>query len=238
MSSKLHNAFNLIRNGHFMIFLNEIRKRIYSRSVSIGLQRDMNDEFEAPSAKIEFQIRPLKNEDVDFLLDTSSDTTINPRIIASQKSMVNANIQTCYVAVTSSDKPCFMQWLIGYDDKEELEKHSRGIFPPIKKHEALLEGAYCNPDYRGLGIMQAAISLIVAENAPEIDARKIITFIDITNIPSLKGLQRSGFEPYLMRKCQSFLFYNTISFYPVSDELCDFFYKVTESDRIKTGINQ
>lgn len=232
MSSKISNAFHLIREGHFNVFFKEFRKRIYSRSVSLGLQRDLQNNFRAPSAKIEIQIRPLRKEDIAELLDTTNDPSINPRIIANQLGMVHANIPTCYVAVTEDGKPCYMQWLIGYEDNQKIEEYSKGVFPPLKKHEALLEGAYSNPAYRGLRVMPMAMSLI-AEKADEINARWVNTFVDITNIPSLKGCQRSGFKPYLLRKDRWFLFQRTITFHPVSDLMIEMFYKVTDSDRYK-----
>lgn len=217
-----------------MILLKEFRKRIYSKSVSFGLQRDLNNEFLAPSAKIEIKVRPLRKEDVPVLLDTTTDPSINPRIIANQLSMVDANIPTCYVAVTADDKPCYMQWLIGYDENHKIQEHFNGVFPALKKQEALLEGAYSSPDYRGLRIMPMAMSLI-AEKATEIKARWVNTFVDVTNIPSLKGCQRSGFSPYLLRKDHWFLFHQTTTFHPITDVMIDKFYEVTDSNRPKAN---
>ena len=237
MFSKLHNALQLIRSGHFIVLLKEFKKRIYSHSVSVGLQRDLNNDFPTPSAKIEIQVRPLRNEDIADLLDVSADPSINPRIIAHQKSMVDANIPTCYVAVTADNKPCYMQWLIGYEDNQKIEEYFEGVFPALKKSEALLEGAYSNPAYRGLRIMPMAMALI-AEKAAEINARWVNTFVDVTNIPSLKGCQRSGFTPYLLRRDRWFLFYRTITFHPISDTVNEIFYEVTDSERYKTSENQ
>ncbi|MAO64135.1 MAG: hypothetical protein CL666_03980 [Balneola sp.] len=232
MSSKIYNALQLIRKGHFIVLLNEFKKRIYSRSVSIGLQRDLNDEYQAPSAKIDIQVRKLRKEDVAELLDPTSDPTINPRIIANQLSMVNANIPTCFVAVTTDDKPCYMQWLIGNDKNQDIEKHFKGVFPALKKSEALLEGAYSNPAYRGLRIMPMAMALI-AEKATEINARWVNTFVDVTNIPSLKGCQRSGFKPYLIRKDHWFLFQLSSTFHPITDTMDNHFYVITDSVKNK-----
>lgn len=236
MSSKLFNAFQLIRKGHFIVVIEELRKRIYSHSISFGLQRDLKNEFEAPSAKIEIQIRPLRKEDTADLLDPAADPSINPRIIASQQSMVYANIPTCYVAVDADDKPCYMQWLIGYNENQETEKHFQGVFPPLKKSEALLEGAYSHPAYRGLRIMPRAMALI-AEKAVDMNARWVNTFVDVTNIASLKGCQRSGFKPFLLRKERWFLFRRTITFHPISESMNEMFFQVTDSDRDKTGGN-
>lgn len=230
MFSKIYNALQLIRKGHFIVLFEEFKKRMYSQSFSIGLQRDLENEFQASPAKIEIQVRPLSKEDVADLLGPTANTSINPRIIANQQSMVNANIPTCYVALTADNKPCYMQWLIGNEDNQIIENYFNGAFPSLNKQEALLEGAYNIPAYRGLRIMPMAMSLI-AEKAAEINARWVNTFVDITNISSLKGCQRSGFKPYLMRKDRCFLFHRTITFHPITDSMIERFYEVTDSNR-------
>ena len=53
--------------------------------------------------------------------------------------------------------------------------------------------------YRGMGIMSAAMARI-AERASELGARYVITFVQDSNIPSLKGCQRSGFAPHLLHQ--------------------------------------
>ena len=208
-------------------------KRIYSQSVSVGLQRDLENEFQAPAAKIEIQIRLLRKGDVADLLDPAADPSINPRIIVHQQSMVDANIPTCYVAVTADNKPCYMQWLIGYDDNQEIEKCFKGVFPALKK-TALLEGAYIHPAYRSFRIMPMAMSLI-AEKAAEMNARWVNTFVDITNIPFLRGCQRAGFNPYLLRKDRWLLFHRTVTFHPISLTMNKLVNELTDSDRHKTG---
>lgn len=234
MLSKIQHAYQLIQKGYFIVLIQEIKKQFYSHSISIGLQRDLSNEFKAPSAKIEIQIRPLKKEDVPKLLNPESTESLNPRIIANQQSMADANIPTCYVAVTEHDKPCYMQWLIGYKDNPVIKNYFKGIFPALKASEALLEGAYSNPDYRGLRIMPMAMSLI-AEKASEINARWVNTFVDATNIPSLKGCQRSGFKPYLIRKDRWLLFQLTSTFHPVTESMKQYFYEVTDSKPTNAG---
>ncbi|MFU8861727.1 MAG: GNAT family N-acetyltransferase [Cyclonatronaceae bacterium] len=236
MSSKLYNAYQLIRKGGITFFLTELKQRIYSRQVALGLQRDLENDFQAPEAKIDIQVRPLRIEDVAELLATPANSSINPRLIINQQNLVNAHIQTCYVAVTDNNKPCYMQWLIGYNNNPEIEKYFKGNFPPLKKHEALLEGAYCNPAYRGLRIMPKAMALI-AEKAGNVNARWVNTFVDVTNIASLKGCERAGFKPYLQRQNRWFLFHRTVTFYPISKAMDEMFYIVTESARRKNNDN-
>ncbi len=227
------NAYTLLRNGCYSVFYNEVKKRLYSKSFSFGLQRDLNKTFEAPLATIKIHIRPLNGVDTEVLLGETESAKGNPRIICHQRAILDAKIPTCYVAVTTNDKPCYMQWLISFKDNYKIQSHFKDIFPPLNPQEALLEGAYGNPEFRGLGIMPEAMSQI-AEKASLLNARWVNTFVDITNIASLKGCRRSGFEPYILRKERWFLFYRTVSFHPLPENLLDDYHLNTADNAKKT----
>ncbi len=219
---RLNKVSELARNGRFDILRDEWSKRFHSESFSFGLRRDMNKDFKAPEAKIKLHIRPLKAGDGEQILKNSSGNPVDPRIIASQYSLLEQDMPTCFVAATTDHTPCYMQWLIGPAQNDKLEQHFKGLFPRLKKGEALLEGAYCSPDYRGQRIMPAAMAQI-AEKAESINARWVKTFVDITNIPSLKGCRRSGFEPYVLRRDRWFLFRRTTSFHSIPEKLIEYY---------------
>lgn len=212
------NALILLRKGHFLVLCHEVRKRLYSKSYSIGLHRNLNNPFEAPLAKIDIHIRPLNEADAKILLAETKSAMVNPRILAYQRAIIKANIPTCYVAVTNKNEPCYMQWLIDNKDNDKIESHFQGIFPPLKPQEALLEGAYGNPEFRGLRIMPSAMAQI-AEKASLMNVRWVITFVDVSNIASLKGCRRSGFEPYVLRTERWLLFRRSVSFHPLPEKL-------------------
>jgi hypothetical protein len=48
--------------------------------------------------------------------------------------------------------------------------------------------------------MSEAMALI-AEHAPEVNARQVLTFVGVENIASLKGCQRAGFNPLILHRC-------------------------------------
>lgn len=233
--TSIKNAFHLLRGGHYSVFFDEFQNRLHSESLSFGLQRDLHKPFENPSAKIKIDIRHLQEDDVKVLLGEEVSGMVNPRIISSQCALINAKIPTCFVAVTTTDKPCYMQWLIGSEDNDQIQSHFKGVFPQLKKREALLEGAYGNPKFRGLRIMPAAMAQI-AEKASLINARWVNTFVDVTNIASLKGCRRSGFEPYLLRKERWFLFRLTISFHHLTEDLLNT-YHLNTADHTQKSMN-
>ncbi len=226
ISNRFSNAFNLLKGGYYSIFIEEFLKRVYSESLSFGLQRDLDTHFEAPKARIRISIRSLRREDVDKILESTPENPINPRITTNQRTMVNANFKSCYVVENIDEEPCYLQWLIGYSENEKLLEHFGGIFPRLNKGEALLEGAFSKPEFRGLGIMPSAMAQI-AEKGITISARWIKTYVNVTNIASLKGCKRSGFTPFILRKDRWFLFQRKISFHSIPKKLLETYYRDT-----------
>jgi RimJ/RimL family protein N-acetyltransferase len=81
----------------------------------------------------------------------------------------------------------------------------------------LLEGAYTPEAYRGMGIMSAAMARI-AERAAEGGARWVITFVDETNVASVKGCLRAGFAAYVKRHERFRLFRRQVAFASIPSE--------------------
>ena len=187
--------------------LRQLRTRITGRlrlglrfqKTRFGLRRDLAQPFPAPSAKIPISVRPLVEADLPALLAVDAATPPEDRFqIASRRVMADRRMAGGFVAVDERDgTPCYVQWLFGAADNDFVRR-LRG-FPQLAADEALLEGAYTPASHRGLGIMPAAMALI-AEKAEAFGARYVITFVDDTNIPSLKGCQRSGFSPDLLHR--------------------------------------
>jgi RimJ/RimL family protein N-acetyltransferase len=195
----------LVRRGSPRDILVIVRRFWQSETHYLGLRRDLCVPFTAPSAKVPIKVRELKPSDVKILLDTSNPTFSTDECILRhwQRKIVEAEIKTCFVAVTADDTPCYMQWLIGIEDLPRAKAFYGDQFPQIGPDEAILEGAFTPAEFRGQGIMPAAMALI-SEEAARRGARSIITFVANDNVPALKGCQRAGYEPYLERtRCWS-----------------------------------
>jgi len=124
------------------------------------------------------------------------------------------DIPTCYVAVMQDDTPCYMQWLMGSEHNDVIQKRFNHAFPLLAPDEALLESAFTPEAYRGMGIMSYAMAHI-AKKAENFKARWVITFVEKDNVPSLKGCKRAGFVPYLLRDVRWFLFKRRITWIPL-----------------------
>lgn len=206
---RLEIAFKLIFSGKLNIIVNNISTRINSEKLAIGFERKATKLFKSPNSKISFSIRLLEDSDINTLNE-------NYR----HERLVKENIKSCYIAYDSNNVNCYRQWLMSFSENEKIKKYFGNLFPELQNKEALIEGVFTKPNYRGLGIMPRAMSLI-SEKGFEEGYDRIIVFVDILNIPSLKGCLRSGFTPYCIRKEKWFLFIRYISFENITLEIND-----------------
>lgn len=223
------NGLRHLTDGELEFFLQEFKKRLWSTSISIGLRRDLWDKFQAPEARIHLSLRPFEDDDFEYFCDNGNLSGDYLKIIQDRRNFIDADIPTCYVAVCDENKPCYMQWLISPGENEKLQQIT-SEFPALNNDEALLEGALVRKSCRGMRIMPAAMARI-AEKALDFGARWVITFVDIENIPSLKGCRRSGFSPYILRKDRWILFRRFITYEKIPDKIFDQYFLRTEKSK-------
>lgn len=227
--TSVRRSLNLLREGHINIFFKELHKRTYNDCTTLGLRRDLDIPFTAPEAKTDISIRLLKKGDLGFLLEHGAVAKQHPKLASEREALVEADIPKCYVAVTPKNTPCFIQWVFRASQNDRIQNYFNGIFPTLDKDEALLEGAYMHRTFRGLGIMPAAIDKIL-QIEKEAGVQQVTTFVDINNIPSLKGIRRSGFFPYVMRKVRWLSFQRSISYHPIPQNILEK-YELSTTDR-------
>ena len=175
-----------------------LRLGLYRKSARYGLRRDLAFPFERPQAKIPLAVRRASASDVDAVLrlDDPRNNELDRLQVAWRRALAAKNMKGCFVAVDQRDNtPCYIHWIFGAGDNSFLQQY--GGLPVLAPHQALMEDAYTPPNYRGLGIMSAAMAEI-AEQGAALGASEVITFVDMDNIASLKGCQRAGFNPHLL----------------------------------------
>lgn len=205
------------RRSLFSLARSEIRGRLYSNQIFYGFYRDSKIPFKAPKARIPITIRPLRNSDIPELLDLQ-DQRLGPEELKERimrLRVIKTGIQTCYVAVTSNDVPCYMQWLIGPQENKRVLKLSMGVgYPLLADDEMLGEFIFTPEKYRGQGIMPCALSKI-ADIGFALGARRIVGFFHTSSIPSLRAWKRLGCVPFTVRKDKYRLFRRQMVFEPL-----------------------
>jgi GNAT superfamily N-acetyltransferase len=220
MKGRLARARDLLRlmvTGRGRRVWSAVTYLLYSDSESVGLRRDLRAPHAAPVATRPIEVRPLTADDELSWLDVREQGLSDQQVYArlGQARLLQSGIETCHVAVDPGGKACYMQWLILSHENHRVRAFFGNLYPRLAPDEALLEGAYTPEAYRGQGIMAAAMSQI-AERAGQFGARWVVTFVDESNVASLKGCARAGFEPYVRRHERFRLFRRYVSFTPVS----------------------
>jgi hypothetical protein len=214
---RLRDLLRLFLSGHARKMWDGVRYRLYSESTSLGMRRDLGVAFKAPTATIPIRIRPLAPTDDLTILDPDQ-----PGISADEASwrlgqwrLLCARMPTCYVAVDAEDRICYMQWLLADTQNSRIRTVFGNLYPMLRPEEMLLEGAYTPEQFRGKGIMGAAMAR-VAERALEFGARRVITFVDESSVASVKGCRKAGFTPFVRRRETFRLFRRRITFLPLT----------------------
>ena len=198
--SQLRKLRECLRPGMIRPTARVVRRRMHSAEQSVVLRRDLEVPHTPPKAAIDVTVRRLTDSDVPKILHVAEGASADDVLYrARRRLLLESGLGTCYAAVTSADEPCYVQWLMGEQDNERIQKYFGGAFPVLEPGTALLEGAFTPAAFRGKGIMGLAMSLI-AEKAADLDARYVITVVGTENIPSLKGCEKANFFPYLHRE--------------------------------------
>lgn len=178
---------------------------LHSRANRYGLERDLSVAIENPSARIPISVQPASDSDLERILSGSGVTDSGEQQELNARRSFAAKVDGgAYVAIDERNgTPCYVQWLLGPEKNGVIGEI--GGFPMLSEGEALLEDAYTPPSHRGLGIMSAAMALI-AERGVDLGARRVITFVGVDNIASLKGCKKAGFYPYLEHTQTNWLF--------------------------------
>lgn len=203
----------MVTHAQFGMLLRRVAHRLYSETISYGLRRDLLLPFTPPAVNVALTIRPITNRDIRILLHASGrqldDHEREQR--AARLLLLESGIQTCYVAATADDVPCFMMWLIPAAENDRLQKYFRNGYPPLKPDEAMVEFAFTIEEYRGKGIMAYAMAEI-ARQALSFGGRYVFAFVDRRNVGSIRRCREAGFVPHLVRKESCKLFRRTISY--------------------------
>ena len=233
---RIRNVAMLLRHLQWREILHKSGNRIYSNTYYYGLVHHLSQPQNITEATIPTTVRVMRDGDADILFNIHS-----PHLSRSGVSerlyrllLINAGIQTCYVAVTKDGHPCSALWLIDSTENKRLNNISNGTFPLLAHDEMFLEGLFTSETYRNMHIMAASIGQVLSI-ARELGVKKIITFVHHENIQSLRSLSRSGFGKYMVKREQWFLFFRILTFEELSVPLenSNGYNQISDMDNLK-----
>ena len=195
-------VFNHLRNGRVKPIIENLSTRLYSTKRFIGVTIK-KEQLKNTDYNLNLSIRPFEQKDIGALKEGQR-----------HRRLVEEKIPNCYVATIDDDTVVFRQWLFQQNVYADIITYFGPIFPKINKEEAIIEGVFTHVDFRGLRIMPNAIYKVLNQDHYN-SIKKVIAFIEETNIGSLKGFYRLGFKPYIIRQEKWFLFKRTVCFVPL-----------------------
>jgi hypothetical protein len=218
---KTKAALSLLSHGRIAALAEEVKRELGSVETSYAFRRDLTIPFETRPTSVPIILRPFERGDISLLtLDSMGRDTTKLMERLSRIDAIGAGIPSAvYVAVTRDDSPCFLQWLVAPEANDRLNTYYKGYFPPLARDEVLLEGAFVPERHRGKGIMTSAMSKVADEGA-SMGARWAITYVDVSNLPSIRGCLACGFHPFLTRKAEWRAFKRRLFFAPLDGDEC------------------
>lgn len=218
MSRNTGVGLRLLLGGSWRLAWARLRKKFYSDSCFILLRRDVLQDVDVPPARIPLSVRLLEPSDIEelFGMDGSEEDAAETFAKLDRKRFVESGIGTWYVGV-SEGHPCFSECLMAPSERDEVDTWFRGYFPSLGPDEALMEGAYTPPAFRGKGVMPAVMAHVV-DKATEAGARWVLTSCERGNVAALKGCLRVGFVPFLERHERRRLMMRRLESRPIGGE--------------------
>jgi hypothetical protein len=219
----------VVSNTRFLIYLvktrqlgaivGAVRHKIWSDTISFGLRRDLTVPFPAPDAAIPLTMRKATQLDIDRLANLDEPGICLDELAErrERREAFAAGMDGhSYVAVDEHDTPCYFQMLMCPEQNHLSRKLWNKAYPEVKPGQVLIEGAFVPTAFRGKRIMPRAMALL-SEIARNDTTTEAITFVDTSNIASLKGCVRSGYSPYCHRVRRWRFFHETVTFEPIPE---------------------
>ena len=214
---RAREAIRLLRAGSAPVLWRAIALRFRSRTVALGLRRDLSAPHCTPPPRVAVEVRPVRPGDDLSLLDVGPGTSrAEAAIRVSLRRLLQLGLPTCWVSAAPGGPVCHTQWLILSADDAAIHREWGDLFPALHRDEALAEGAYVAEAVRGRGLMANGVEQ-VALAARRFGARYLVTFVGVENTPSLKACRRAGLVPYLERVEAWHLFRRRVTFRPLPE---------------------
>ena len=150
-------------------------------------------------AKVEIEMRPVDARSFGGFHDELSVATGSDYVQVLLRGNLGRNGPgELYVAEAEDGRPIYAQWLIRPRDREALHRHAPGRYSDFGDDEVLVEGAYTFLAFRRLGAMRDGMGKLLQIAADE-GMVAAHTYVEVHNVPSLRGCAEVGFAPDHMR---------------------------------------
>lgn len=182
---KIKTFFNLLIHGKFGYILKLLIQRTYSNTYSYFFKKDISiyKTITPPTTSVKFKLRTYKPSDSAYFKNLPWDDLL-----------LNANIDTCYVAETLEGIPCYRQWFIEPSQNPKIKSFFGDNLPQLAPDECMFERVFVTKEYRGLNLAYTASYPLVLK-ALELGYKSAVGCIDVKNTRSLRAAVKTKAVP-------------------------------------------
>ena len=192
---KMICSFTLLKIGAFKVFLNELKRQIYSRDMQIGLEKNLENLEKNPiDCPIKYNLRQASVEDINEAFQKiRTESRGSAHHLLNRKWLHECGCGKWFIARTVDNNDlCYFQCIISPEDNERLEKGFRSWFPELKPEEILFEGAYTYENYRG-NIIAGSVMFDLMEMYKNNGFKRLILYIDKKSESQRQRIEGRGF---------------------------------------------
>ena len=165
----------------------------------VGFRITVPEAESAPEARLAFTVRPLAPGDHKTVFNFAGLDSDDASMLDARLRLLRSGLGTAYVGETADGGLCYLGWTIaGSTELDETRTFFGETFAVLAPTEALVEGSWVPPRYRGYGVMAPAMRKMLDVSLPA-GLDTAITFVEDINIASSKGVMRAGFVPFTIR---------------------------------------
>lgn len=195
-TKKMRYALLLVRRGAFSVFTRQFLSRARSTSRYLWLAKELELSPSSGAAPGSLMPRLASSSDIQRIQTRLGRVNGQDLYeILRRVSFFKRGFDECYLFLTGSGDVCHFGWLLSARHNELIRSH----YPPgtsiLAEGEALVENIFTFPAHRGKGIMIEVLRRL-EDLARDQGLRRMVAYVEDTNMPSLKGFERAGYEPF------------------------------------------
>jgi ribosomal protein S18 acetylase RimI-like enzyme len=200
----LKRAFRTLRYAALQLklggpkpFFLQLKRQIYSKSIFLGLEKDLDTNGQRVSSKLPYSLQRGSEKDMeDLLARAKSESKGSVHELIARKWFYECGFHDCYVARTADTREiCFVGWLLSTKDDNLVNQGFKSRLPKLEKDELLLENCYTFEKYRGKNIMPSVL-VKLWQQAKSQGFKRVITYVRKDNRSSLRVFEKLGLNKF------------------------------------------
>lgn len=193
---RLKYAILLIEIEGPSLFLGRLLRKIYSKTVYLGLEKKLNSECASVPCQIDYSLRLATKEDMREIVEKArKEDRKSAYELFGRRLFYEAGFRNCYVAIDiATGEICHMQWLLSSKDMPKNNSYAKSL-PRLSDETILIENTFTFCKYRGKGLYPS-VMVRLAEMARDSGFNQMKIYVQQDNAASLRGCQKAGFRVF------------------------------------------